>query len=542
MTMVHSLTRVEPVCRGGDPGRGLAATVQDPLWMLARQVQFGELAGVDAGTPTQVAFQQTTTLFDGWKPEGGTALPYSPQSDVIEALVAGEAAGPSHSTLDRLEAGRALASAVTPAVAVLLRSAFPLPVADEAPRLLKRAASLFADGLAVAAAFTGAAGATDAALGAALKLQTADASASRADLAEFVRWCAITFGTAPACWVPERFSRRFDLAVAGRSVLTAPGHDRERVDWHDFDAVSPSAGSATPGAAKIAARIRVPTNISFPGQPRDRFWEFEDATLSLARIDATTSDLGRLALVEFSTIYGNDWFTFPLPVTYGSLQVVSDLVVRDTFGTFELIAPAADAQWVMYRPGGGQLDESTLALPSVTVSPLAGDVVEEVRFLRDDMAGLVWAVEQIVTDSDGTRHDLHEEYLHTVDQVANVKANTDVAYRLMTDVPVHWVPFIPVRQAGSSRQVALVEAVLPRPDSFGDLVSTAPRSSVLQELKGLVVPEEEVPSAGVVVRRRWFLARSADGGRHAWAARSVTSGRGEGSSGLRFDVALPTPG
>jgi hypothetical protein len=39
------------------------------------------------------------------------------------------------------------------------------------------------------------------------------------------------------------------------------------------------------------------------------------------------------------------------------------------------------------------------------------------------------------------------------------------------------------------------------------------------------------------VRRRWFLARSADGGRHAWAARSVTTGRGEGASGLRFDVA-----
>ena len=37
MTPVFSFTRVEPVSRGGDPGRGLAATVQDPFWMLARQ-------------------------------------------------------------------------------------------------------------------------------------------------------------------------------------------------------------------------------------------------------------------------------------------------------------------------------------------------------------------------------------------------------------------------------------------------------------------------------------------------------------------------
>jgi len=51
MIKVYSLTRVEPVSRGGDPGRGLAATVQDPFWMLARQRQFGELTGEDAGSP-----------------------------------------------------------------------------------------------------------------------------------------------------------------------------------------------------------------------------------------------------------------------------------------------------------------------------------------------------------------------------------------------------------------------------------------------------------------------------------------------------------
>ena len=70
----------------------------------------------------------------------------------------------------------------------------------------------------------------------------------------------------------------------------------------------------------------------------------------MSRIDATTSDLGRLALVEFSTIYGNDWFTFPIPVTYGSLQAVSELVVRDTFGMHELIAPAADVHWASIGP------------------------------------------------------------------------------------------------------------------------------------------------------------------------------------------------
>ena len=288
-----------------------------------------------------------------------------------------------------------------------------------------------------------------------------------------------------------------------------------------------------------SSRARVPTTIQFPGQPLSRFWEFEDATLALSRIDAATTDLGRLALVEFSTIYGNDWFTFPIPVMYGSMQAISDLVVRDTFGTHELIAPAADAQWAMYRPTGTSIATPALAMHAVTVAPLAGDFVEEVRFLRDELANLVWGVEQIVTDSDGTRRDLVDEYVRAVVPGTPVLPNADVAYRLATDVPEHWVPFIPVHLPGSSRQVGLVEAVLPRPNSLGDLEASSPRSSVLQELAGRVIPEEEVPSSGVVVRRRWFLARSADGGRHAWAARSVSVGRGEGSSGLRFDVAEP---
>jgi hypothetical protein len=286
----------------------------------------------------------------------------------------------------------------------------------------------------------------------------------------------------------------------------------------------------------------VPTAIRFPGQPCSRFWEFEDATLSLARMDVTTSDLGRLALVEFSTLYGNDWFCFPIPISYGSLQTLAQLVVRDSFGTHELIAPAADPNWALYRPAGGAPGSPLLVVPAVTAAPLAGDVVEEVDFLRDDMAALVWAVEQVVTDVDGTRRDLADEYLRAAVRGSASTTGADLAYRLMTDVPPNWVPFIPVRLQGSTRQVGLVEAVLPRSNGAGDPVAAAPLSSVLQELKGLVLPEEEVPAAGVIVRRRWFLARSADGGRHAWAARSAASGRGEGSSGLRFDVAQAIPG
>lgn len=184
--------------------------------------------------------------------------------------------------------------------------------------------------------------------------------------------------------------------------------------------------------------------------------------------------------------------------------------MRDTFGGHDVVSVAQDDQWSMFVPAGPPGGPPHLVVPSVTVSPLRGPVVEEVRFVRDELANLVWGVEAVVTDEAGDIHDLAAEYTARVDDAARV--------------------------------VDLVEAVLPRPNTWGVMVLTAPRSSILRELRGQRVPEEEVGSTGVTVRRRWSLARSADGGRHAWVSRSASTGRGEGSSGLAFDVALDVRG
>jgi hypothetical protein len=171
-----------------------------------------------------------------------------------------------------------------------------------------------------------------------------------------------------------------------------------------------------------------------------------------------------------------------------------------------------------------------LAVPAVTVAPLAGDVVEEVRFLRDEMANLVWGVEQIVTDDDGNWRDLPEEHVRARVRAEVTPANAAVAYQVDDGGSrrlgaVH--PRSPHRQLPASRTCRGGAPSTEKPRRSGDRVAAIKRP---QELRDLVLPEEEVPSAGIVVRRRWFLARSADGGRHAWAARSVTTCRGEGAS------------
>ena len=52
----------------------------------------------------------------------------------------------------------------------------------------------------------------------------------------------------------------------------------------------------------------------------------------------------------------------------------------------------------------------------------------------------------------------------------------------------------------------------------------------------LRLEEEEVPRDGVELKRCFNYARDAQGGARLWIGRSKTTGRGEGASGLRFDV------
>jgi hypothetical protein len=48
--------------------------------------------------------------------------------------------------------------------------------------------------------------------------------------------------------------------------------------------------------------------------------------------------------------------------------------------------------------------------------------------------------------------------------------------------------------------------------------------------------EEEVPRAGARVIRTYQYARWIDGSTHLWVGRQKQPGRGEGSSGLGFDI------
>ena len=60
--------RLEVDPRGDTYEEGLSARVADPLWMLARQWQFREFAGEDAGTPVTATYQLSGQPVIGYAP------------------------------------------------------------------------------------------------------------------------------------------------------------------------------------------------------------------------------------------------------------------------------------------------------------------------------------------------------------------------------------------------------------------------------------------------------------------------------------------
>jgi hypothetical protein len=191
-------------------------------------------------------------------------------------------------------------------------------------------------------------------------------------------------------------------------------------------------------------------------------------------------------------------------------------------------------------PSAGEAD-TRFFMPPAVVKLLEAAPLEKVHFLRDEMANMAWAVERVVPSQLGVGINGYT--------VANRAASlvqappppgpttAPVRYVLGTDVPYNWIPFIPVHLPGSNRSVRLQRARMP--DVPG--VSRARHTSILDVAAPYYINEEEIPRAGKLVTRGYQRARWLNGATLTWIGRRVTSGRGEGSSGLAFDQIADVP-
>ena len=555
-------TRLEPQSVSGDPRPGLEARVHDALWLLARQWQLGEFQGEDAGSPVAVHVTTSTRQVTAWQPgdpAGGAAV-RALGDELLEVRVEREPTTAAGLDLRaRAEAGAQLLAMLGEAgVAVdraALLAAAPAAADHEDPfdthlgALRTMLAGRIPDGEAAAAALE--AGLASAPMALPAWLAGADPAVAAGVARAWLDWYRGSVAPRPDpgadAWIDERLEHRFGVAVgsgADQVVLRAPAFGGGRIDWYDFDAVADPGPFAEPPADAppaaepvVRARTTQPSPLRYGGMPADRYWGFEDGQVDLGSLEAQPHDIARLMLAEFATIYGNDWLVVPIDVPFGSFTTLSDVSYTTTFGE-RLTVPQADDEG---RSGRFRLFEisragSTATIDGLFVPPAAvgvmdGPTLEEVVLLRDEMANMAWAVERVVQGPSGDPRSRSDEP-KPPPITPGTEPGAELDYLLQTEVPAHWIPFVPV--SSGYRAVDLRKGAM-----LNDGAVVEPLGVLLRPGRPMVVRDAEVPREGVRVRRVRALARRLDGSYARWTTRRVTVGRGEGSSSLLFDSAIP---
>ena len=289
--------------------------------------------------------------------------------------------------------------------------------------------------------------------------------------------------------------------------------------------------------------------------PTASWWEFDDGSIDFGAITAPVESLTTSVIVEFAMRYGNDHFLIPVPVSVGSVLRVDSLVVVDTFG--EVLAvnsvAAVDGAAGPFRlfehsvPGPAPARDPLFVLFPTIGGVIEGTPIEEVHFIRDDAAELVWAVEHTALGADGLPADRTTDALaHFTPLTPTPNGGTALPsrrYLLRSDVEANWFPFLQSPSAaGNLRAMADVpplDTVQATPVPWGRILAPfAPVPGTPGPQPGVLLPAEEVTSAGVQVRRAWRYARWTDGRQLSWVGRRVQPGYGPGASGLTFDLAL----
>lgn len=541
-------TRLEPRCRNADLTSALEARTHDPYWMLARQWQFGEMAGSDAGSPILATVISSESALDRFKGATGDAVALPPGMP-LETFVECEGVRPANPALDYRQAvdaglyfvrllragnvGAALIAAYVTQYAITEPTAAQSAALDAPARALSTVVARRApDGIRLAADLRVA----QPGLPAAPAVGTADRPAVQNATNAFLAWYDALYdepaGSAAArAWVNERMEYHFSIDATQTDTPCAFLADRyagEPLDWPSFDHVKTPLGTVGTTAPTPVTRTFMPSRVSFKGMPAARYWEMEDAGIDLGAIDAGPTDLARLMLREFALIYGNDWFIVPVPVTIGAVAHIVSLVVTDTFGVTQTIphyAVTSDGgRWRMFAIDGDTLDHRLMMAP-VLARDIASKPQEQVLLVRDDAASIAWAVETTVSGASGAPIDRASATAVAAPTAPEpAPANAPLHYQLGTSAPGYYIPFV-------ARQNRMQRAALLRTD--GSRTPITPLGRLLAPDVPLF--EEEFIREGVRVERIYRMTRWTDGSTHLWLARRKTTGAVAGSSGLQFD-------
>lgn len=355
----------------------------------------------------------------------------------------------------------------------------------------------------------------------------------------------------PVAWQSEQLEYQFSLVNSRGTQLDVAQYSSGSLDWYDFDINKVSIDIDKAGSS---IRTFVPTPVIFEGMPKPRWWEMEDSAVNFGDVNVKKTDLPTLLLLEFALIYGNDWMLIPYPMEVNSLCQIKGILVTDVFGCHTFIPPVNSNSippinpnelswnsWAMFRHSTKGSQTASTTTPAFYLAPtllksLDSEPIESVSFLRDEMANLVWAFENIVPGAMGNGQKTHEMVQREAQEqpsMPTTDAETVFYYKLGTQVPFYQVPFLPVSLPLNTdptyKQMRFQRGKMPQ--------GSPPRGLILNEVATpFYIREEEIPRSGVKITRKWQRTRWVNGAIFQWVGREKETGKGEGNSGLQFDL------
>ena len=567
---ITAYNRLEPRARTENFVRSLRAEIRDPLWMLTRQWQMGELEAEDAGSAIDARLLTTQAHVDRIALREGAGQQYDLEIP-LETIVEREVIPFSHAL--RVQISHYFLKLHTAA----LRSKY-LPEYLTAFAFAQNQEEEFrgqVNGLNLYTAtkrrdFDGekllkAIG--DGTFLAVAGIEAADEVAVGGFTTQLSEWFARQY-TQPRdetqkAWDAHRLTYSFRAAApkpvaqtAGQFVLDASSYHEGRLDWYSFEMdlrgqqITTDPPIPPPATVPEKPISFLPAPAKFKGMPNPRFWEMEDQQINFGNLNAKTTDQLLLLFAELGLIYGNDWFVIPFSMQVNTLCEIKGLVITDVFGDRTLIQAADEGEenkwqrWSMFNLSNkdeiGRYNRQFF-LPAALTQTLESEPLEQVNFTRDEMANMVWAIEDWIPDATGAGINGHDAADKTGVQPPPIADSpAAIRYLLGTTVPENWIPFLPVHKPGSVQDIQFQRAAMPK-------LGVPPKEVI--KAKGVIlnevpppyyVAEEEVLSAGSIVKRSWQRTRWFDGRTFVWIGRYRQTGRGQGSSNLRFDQIEPT--
>jgi hypothetical protein len=593
-------SRLEGRPRTANFDRSLKAEVRDALWMLTRQWQMGEFEADDAGSPVTTRLCTETTIVDKYKADEqplqafDTDVPFEAK---VEQRPLPFATLEQELSLDlRLVMGRRWLQLLKDAGLLSddVRKFFLSHYGIRKPDPTKAEDAAICAHPEVWQQFSAVAGrmmdGVKFYFGLASTLHyydlpdfpiVGDHSAFIKVEEAFIAWYNDLFyqPTDPVnnAWLPSQLEYQFSISAStatGEKVMQAEEYYHGHLDWYNVDIAKDTKAlgglSDDPPPAKPMKKTQsfLPAPVVFEGMPNTRWWTFEDSRTNFSYIKPATPDLPKLLLIEFGLIYANDWYLIPYKAPVGSLTKIRGLSLSNSFGEnfwIEAAGKGDDNDWKRWNMFSLKVDSATpsaadtdlLLLPTVPKMQ-ESKPLEEVVFIRDEMANMVWGIETVVPLPGGSSKSGFEaaaefhNYLQKLVNDQGLPATPDppvkdgeeeakIRYQIINTIPENWIPFIPVHIKNSNREVQLQRAAMPRilEGQKGVPAKVRPRTSLLQEGLGKKGPyfihEEEVPRAGIKVAQSFQRTRWRDGKVYVWLGVRKTTGRGEGSSGLGFD-------